>query len=894
MKSKKLLMFLLGTFFGLHNAIAQSSTPTDFFQSKNSGTWNQVSTWESSADNSTWIPSTLVPTSTASAITIRATHTVVIDADVSAKLLTIDIGGVLTYSGPGIGLSLVSDGVTVDAFVINGRYELYGQSPTFGAKAHASVSNSGEVWVNGNTGGGSDNFARDSRVHFNSGLFDWRIPLVFETSGVTYFPNADTSDKAVFRISANVGLVGAIAPTVINGKFEVVSGNSISFQNAGTKTFRDGLGGAGTINHQNDCGPFLLTSATAVIDGSLTINLAHSSGNAMEIASGASVSITGSPSLHVGTTGFPNATLLVTGALIQNGATAIDIALGSLRVDGIYGGSGTITGSKTASITVGVNGVAGLSFTNDGTSNYLKNLTVKNFGQATLGSALYITSGTAFGTVEVENGGTLNARGLLTLKSDALGTARVLGVVSDSVTVERRITAKRAWRILTVPMKTNQTLFSAWQEGYTNSNPVLTCPPENIGTPGFGTNLTYKGINGYDIGVTQNPSIRGFVNNAYYNPVSTTATSMNAFDALIVFVRGDRSICIKNAVAAGSNETTLRAKGILNAGTISKKPIVATAGHYIMVGNPYASSIDLTNVLTRSTGIDPTKFWIFDPGIGLNGGYVTYSGGIITPISTNYPTPASALVIQSGQGFFLQTTATNPEVIFMESDKTPNQSSVFSRKSHPEIQMSLFSDTTDLLDGVAAEFSADSLAQGAIKFSSLFEQLSLKRSATTFGIESRMLSNTKKDTLFLEMTKMKSQEYTLSISMNELFGKTLQVILIDTFLHTEHVITDTLYQYHFKAIDSDTNTYKHRFMMVVDAIKAQALPSSTFSVYPNPVQTNLYIGGAPIFEMVKICDVAGRIVWSGKITSNTINCSSLKKGLYFLTVGNTTTSFTKQ
>lgn len=907
MKANKLFVLLAVAFFPLNYLYASNST--DYFQSVViTGNWSSISTWQSSSDGFTWVNSTLFPTSNSSGIYIRNGNTVIIDADASAKLLTIDIGGVLTYQNLSTILTIVDDGTSANDFVINGRYELNGavSNPSFVNSVKVIVNNGGEVRVISNANGGSDNFARDTHVYFYTGsLFNWNINSPFQTANVIYFPNATLADKTIFRISTSIsGIIGSNMLTIFNCKFEIVSGCSITFINSGTKIFRDGFGGAGTIIHSNTSGPFKITSPTAVIDGSVTIDFENSNGNAIEIVSGAIVTISGSPVINVGTATYSGAIMFVGGKLIHNGLISINIANGILFVNGndvlnqaIITGFGTFTGSLIASVIIDKFVTATLYFMIGGTNNYLKDLTVNDQGILTLGNDLNITGGNVFGTVNVSGNGILNSNRFLTLKSNALGTARVaFGAIVDTITVERNITSKRAWRILTVPVTTKQTLFSAWQEGYTNKNP-LTCPPENIGLPGFGTNLTYRYSdisNGYDLGPQQNPSIKGFANNTFFVPASTTTTLMTASDAWFTFVRGDRSICMLYAVSAGSNGTVLRTRGILNFGTITKNPS-ASAGQYIMVGNPYASSIDLTGVLLRSIGIDPTKFWIWDPGVGLNGGYISYLNGTISPTSTNYPTNASAIIIQSGQGFFLQATSENPQVIFMESDKTASESSVFSRVALPEIQINLLSDTSFVLDGAAAQFNTDTSIKSAIKFSSIFEQLSFSRDNIIFSIESRLLPNKNKDTFFLEMSKMKNQKYILRISLNDLFTKGTQARLIDTFLGSDSLVLHDINEYPFMVMASDTNTYKHRFMIICDKKLDLTTPvmKESLGVYPNPVKNILTITGHLLEENATIIDITGKIVCNTKIISNTVVCSFLQSGMYFLKIGTKIVKFNK-
>jgi len=72
-----------------------TSAATDYFRSKQSGNWSSTSTWESSSNNSTWINATLVPGQNANTITILATHTVTVDANISVSNTNIASGAIM-------------------------------------------------------------------------------------------------------------------------------------------------------------------------------------------------------------------------------------------------------------------------------------------------------------------------------------------------------------------------------------------------------------------------------------------------------------------------------------------------------------------------------------------------------------------------------------------------------------------------------------------------------------------------------------------------------------------------------------------------------------------------------------------------------------------------------
>jgi len=298
-----------------------------------------------------------------------------------------------------------------------------------------------------------------------------------------------------------------------------------------------------------------------------------------------------------------------------------------------------------------------------------------------------------YGTVT--SAGVLDANGVLTLKSDANGTARVgysSGSIIGNTTVERYIPGLRAWRFLTVPFNTSsQMVRDAWQEGVNNFGLDYNTFNRNP-HPGYGTHITGNNVSslGWDFNTTQNPSYKvwnpagtGF--NAVEPP--TISTGITDYRAYCIFVRGSRAVNLSLATAAPTDPTVLRATGILNQTglTATRSYSVTSPGTFAFIGNPYASAINLRDIIYRSSGVDTSKFWLWDPkivGSGTDnvGGYVSYSNGVIVPLpSPSYPDFASVLKLESGQAFMVQlsTGSKTATMDFRESDKITQEANVF-------------------------------------------------------------------------------------------------------------------------------------------------------------------------------------------------------------------------
>jgi len=568
----------------------------------------------------------------------------------------------------------------------------------------------------------------------------------------------------------------------------------------------------------------------------------------------------------------------------------LDLNNFTLTVNGTFVGTGKLKGSATSGLVINTPGNAGtVYFDPSSPYNQLKTLTVNSGASLTLGGNVATgdtlniaagNSGSGYGTV-IANGN-LNANGILTLKSNASGTARVgqsTGTISGNVTVERYMPAsKRAWHFLTVPFNTSaQTVWDAWQEGVNNFGLNYNTFNKNP-HPGYGTHITGNNNSslGFDFNTTQNPSYRVWdpnTNGFSATEPSTNATVLTAYPAYYIFVRGSRAVNLSLGDAAPSDPTVLRATGTLNqtSGNNVIKSFTGGAGNVIFTGNPYASSINLLNIIQRAFGIDNTKFWLWDPkltGAFGVGGYVSYSNGVVTPSlpTPSYPDMASVLRLQSGQAFMVQLSSGNTSgaLDFRETDKITTEANVFGLTAnsgagstgYPVIYTDLMHEQENesiLVDGVAAgfdkRFSSAVNADDAAKLWNFDDNIALVRDGKFLAIELRQ-PPADTDTLFYNL-RLKQEHYALKIfAANLAPDASPKAWLIDKYLNKKIAVNlfDTTF-YKFES-NSDGHSYRNRFRLVFKHIKgdvagtentaagmASVEARSEVKLYPNPVNT---------------------------------------------------------
>jgi len=407
-----------------------------------------------------------------------------------------------------------------------------------------------------------------------------------------------------------------------------------------------------------------------------------------------------------------------------------------------------------------------------------------------------------FGNVDSK---VFTANGNMTLKSSATRTANVADItnngsrggnnISGNVIVERYITAKKAWRLLSMPTTHNlNTIKAAWQEGATSSlqNPK----------PGYGIQITSNLTNWQGLGfdtLSTAPSIKIYnPQQQIYDGIASTNDPVTgkfvAGKAYMTFIRGDRSITQLNQAAI---PTILREKGILQQNNIVFSGLGTASGQVVSVGNPYASAVDLGRIGKINVG---NTYYYWDPMLGTYGAYqnILVSG---SSTSCSACAPGSSYAngdysLQSGQGFFITTNGGPATLTFTENSKL-NNSNLVSRNTsiNSQLQTLLYrlqNGNADLYDGSLIVFD-DNYSNGvddndAIKMNNLGENIALYRDNKLLAIETRRQLQ-ESDTLFFKIGQFKQSAYRLKFNPQQIQSNGLQCFLEDKFLNTQTAVS---------------------------------------------------------------------------------------------------------
>ena len=554
----------------------------------------------------------------------------------------------------------------------------------------------------------------------------------------------------------------------------------------------------------------------------------------------------------------------------------LSIAAGStLENTGTIKIAGTATNNGTFDATLGIvefNGTTAQSVSSGlFTNNTVQHLVISN--NVSLDDADTIT-----GSLTVNAGNTLTTNDQLVLKSTASGTAYInelpvdgsgnaTAFINGKVSIERYIPARKAWRLLSIPVRsaTAPTISEAWQEGVTGAS--ITQNPN----PGYGVHITGgTSANGFDQSSTNAASIK-YLNTSVNNFTALPSTPgtlrpITDFAGYMVYIRGDRSINLMLGAAAPTTSTTLRIKGEVKTGN---QQTTVNASGFTVLGNPYPSAIDFAT-LTRNNV--KNSFYIWDPQLGGTyglGGYVTvsYNSGTGTYDVTSAASPISQY-IPSGEAILVESIdgATPGTVIVKESDKTTSGSDMLFRttgQAGSSLRIRLLANNlqseSDLIDGTLISFHEkfqNSLDQDDVtKMKGSAESISIACQGKELAIE-RRLDVSSMDTTFIQIDQLKKQmNYAIEFEASALPENITSASIIDLYQKDSKPTALNLSgstRIVFSTTQHPASVAPNRFVIVytgkptapaVSATSEKSRPMATIetaavSVYPNPVTGN--------------------------------------------------------
>lgn len=564
-----------------------------------------------------------------------------------------------------------------------------------------------------------------------------------------------------------------------------------------------------------------------------------------------------------------DAILKVTGNLVGNGFNLLD---GVLELNGNT--PQTLKGS---------------SFTGNTIKKIMVSNNVNIDGSA--GNMVNVTHALEFGTVSNK---TLTTQDNLTLKSTASSTASLGKIinnnnVSGDAIVERYIPAGKKWRFLSIPTHTMQSVKDAWMEGATSAamNP----------NSGFGTQITSYFSNavalGFDSYSPGGHSMKTWNENTQsYTPQANTGLGINEEHGYMIYIRGDRSSLPSSYTATAP---VLRTKGPFKMGNTNINFTGLGSNQFVAVGNPYASAIDLRNI-SKSASVSDI-YYVWDPKLGGSYGLgnmqkIIITGGSyqIIPGGASYAT-ATGPNIESGSAFFAQTAFPgNGTIGFTEDSKVSGSREVLRQVpgSNPLIKVILETDeanTVSTIDGVLIEYHA-SYSNGVdgkdgMNMAGNNENLAIKTHGKLLSVE-RHAPVSSNDTIYLNMSGMRSRNYRFIIDPVNMEQPGLQAWLIDNFTQNATLIDlDAGLSYNFTVSNAAGAASADRFKIVFKSAQV-ALPVTFTGIRATrnsdrTIQVNWTVQNEVNIQQYEVERSADGITFTGILTHTAQGMSDYRK-----------------
>ncbi len=363
--------------FNVQHAI-YCPNPTDFFQSKQSGNWDDTATWEISNDShGPWYPSPLVPDKAANWAEVRDADTVTITTPVSTHWLIVNGKLKLLNHGVNNGSITLFDNFEIAGLRqfkytinVNGIFQIISSSiydsvikisPSYFHTSPKYFKTYGRITIGDGSSISGDGFyslATKSGMRFsNGGIFEWNSTSVNgPASNVTYFQNVN--GHPIFRLTKMPpGNFGGTDSTVINGILEV--NTPVTMSGSGKKIFSDGIKGSNTLTQAPGSGEFKTLAAyteipplsgepgatIGIMDGSPTIILSDAG---LTFAEGTTVPDTANIRIKGASISYGKIVVQAGGKMIIDSVLTVQNA--DLSNEGTIDGTGKIqfTGSDTS------------------------------------------------------------------------------------------------------------------------------------------------------------------------------------------------------------------------------------------------------------------------------------------------------------------------------------------------------------------------------------------------------------------------------------------------------------------------------------------------------------------------------------------------------------------
>ncbi len=564
-----------------------------------------------------------------------------------------------------------------------------------------------------------------------------------------------------------------------------------------------------------------------------------------------------------------------------------------------------------------------------GISSVNDNITVVD-GEASL------TADTEVGNLTINSGATLKIEKVLNLNKNLYNNGSLIFISNEnntgqlaavpagsqivntgSITVQRFIPAGnqaadseshlgRAYRFLSSAVNSAGSIHDNWQEGATS----YTDNPK----PGYGTHITGLNTipgnipnehdltkdqqNGFDYTPSGNPSLYTYDNGSQqWNPIgNTNSNTLQVGVPYQLMVRGDRSIDVTDNTATSTN-TVLQATGDLIIGDYTFSDLGQNSGDFNFFGNPYQAAVDMTQVVSNSTNINPNSYIVYDPTLNTRGAFVSVE--LASNPGDNALGSEANQFLQVGQAAFVTTNnlGTTPELLFKESFKATAQpqTNTFRVSNYKYINVQLIHNNR-VIDGVRIYFDQDGsnqvLPNDTPKYGNLDENIAVVNNGNYLSIEHRSLP-VEAEVLPLFINQYRQENYSLKVKIPAQVGE-VTAYLEDAYLNTHNELAAGETTFVNFEIDQniaesvDANRFSISFE--TDGLDTNSEVQQSFNLWPNPTQGSFSItlpGQIKNEEVtISIYTILGQEIYQSKRKASTnkifFNDLGLNSGIYIV------------
>ena len=531
-----------------------------------------------------------------------------------------------------------------------------------------------------------------------------------------------------------------------------------------------------------------------------------------------------------------------------------------------------------------VTNAASLTLQNSSTASVL---TVSD--HVNIGSGASLTLGTncnlsIASSASANVNGTLNTNNAFTLRSDNIGAASIdisTGTISGNTTVERFISAQRAYRLLSHPFSNNTLLSSLLNY----------------------VDITGSAGNGFSVGGGTAPSAYSYITasdswQAYPNSSST----WNAGQGLLLFIRGKVNEGLSGSragadtyIGGGPSNVTISLSGMLNIGNVNYT--TGSGNTWNLVGNPYAAAIDITQItnLITTAGGTSAYIYVWDPNAQQTFKAVKSGAYIAKQLS-------SSIILPSGAAFFLKnTTGSAKTLTFTENCKVFSQTplALFGINDQKKRITLTIEKDNNFWDEVSLQFN-DSNSSAAIdasdveKFSnSNLNFYCISSDQKHLAIDARPLLKKENDTILLGISTVINAAF--SIRANDLnIPPHLSAYFRDKFLNRLMKI-DHGFTYLFEINDDPSSQGNDRFEIIIKKDAIHFINEDAFDqnikINPNPAKDFIQVRFSKQFNSsvtIRLINSLGQIKKSiqnhASNNSLIIPVNDLASGIYFLEI----------